>query len=77
MRNLTLFLSYVVPVKSKVKILQNFVAFSKYMNCRQEEATIDQNKHIQNQGPRMDSNMSTYFRFHTMDQVGSRVKRSH
>ena len=24
--------SYVVPVKSKVKISQNFVAFSKYMN---------------------------------------------
>ena len=28
----TLLLSYVVPVKSKVKILQNFVTFSKYMN---------------------------------------------
>ena len=28
----TLLLSYVVPVKSKVKISQNFVAFSKYMN---------------------------------------------
>ena len=28
----TLFLSYVVPVKSKVKILQNFVAVSEYMN---------------------------------------------
>ena len=28
----TLLLSYVVPVKSKVKILQNFVAFSGYMN---------------------------------------------
>ena len=28
----TLFLSYVVPVKSKVKISQNFVAFSEYMN---------------------------------------------
>ena len=28
----TLHLSYVVPVKSKVKILQNFVAFSEYMN---------------------------------------------
>ena len=27
-----LFLSYVVPVKSKVKILQNFVAFSEYIN---------------------------------------------
>ena len=28
----TLLLSYVVPVKSKVKILQNFVAFSEYMH---------------------------------------------
>ena len=27
----TLLLSYVVPVKSKVKISQNFVAFSEYM----------------------------------------------
>ena len=29
---ITLILSYVVPVKSKVKISQNFVAFSEYMN---------------------------------------------
>ena len=28
----TLLLSYVVPVKSKVKILQKFVAFSEYIN---------------------------------------------
>ena len=28
----TLLLPYLVPVKSKVKILQNFVAFSEYMN---------------------------------------------
>ena len=28
----TLLLFYVVPVKSKVKISQNFVAFSEYMN---------------------------------------------
>ena len=28
----TLLLSYVVPVKSKVEILQTFVAFSEYMN---------------------------------------------
>ena len=28
----TLLLSYVVPVKNKVKILQNFEAFSEYMN---------------------------------------------
>ena len=27
----TLLLSYAVPVKSKVKVLQNFVAFSKHM----------------------------------------------
>ena len=30
----TLLLSYVVPVKSKVKILQNYVAFSEYMNFK-------------------------------------------
>ena len=29
-----LLLSYVVPVKSKVEILQNFVAFSEYMNSK-------------------------------------------
>ena len=34
----TLLLSYVVPVKSKVKILQNFVAFSEYMNFKQFDA---------------------------------------
>ena len=28
----TLLFSYVVPIKTKVKILQNFVAFSEYMN---------------------------------------------
>ena len=33
MRNLHL-LSYVVPVKSKVKISQNYVAFSEYMNFK-------------------------------------------
>ena len=30
----TSLLSYVVPVKSKVKISQNYVAFSKYMNFK-------------------------------------------
>ena len=30
----TLLLSYVVPVKSKLKISQNFVAFSEYMNFK-------------------------------------------
>ena len=30
----TLLLPYVVPVKSKVKISQNFVAFSEYMNFK-------------------------------------------
>ena len=29
-----LLLSFVVPVKSKVKVLQNFVAFSEYMNFK-------------------------------------------
>ena len=32
----TLLLSYVVPVKSKVKISQNFVAFSEYMDFTKE-----------------------------------------
>ena len=31
----TLLLSYVVPVKSTVKISQNFVAFSEYMNFKE------------------------------------------
>ena len=30
----TLLLSYVVPVKSEMKILRNFVAFSEYMNFK-------------------------------------------
>ena len=30
----TLLLSYVVPVKSKLKILQNFVAVSEYRNLK-------------------------------------------
>ena len=30
----TLLLSYVVPVKSKVKISKNFAAFSEYMNFK-------------------------------------------
>ena len=30
----TLLLSHVVPVKSKVEILQNFVAFSEFMNFK-------------------------------------------
>ena len=29
----TVDLSYVVPVKYKVEISQNFLAFSKYLNC--------------------------------------------
>ena len=35
----TLLLSYVVPVKSKVVISQNFVAFSEYMNFTKLEIT--------------------------------------
>ena len=35
----TLLLSYVVPVKSKVEISQNFVAFSEYMNFNQQVAS--------------------------------------
>ena len=33
----TLLLSYIVPVKSKAKILQNFVAFSEYMNFNTQD----------------------------------------
>ena len=33
----TLILSYVVPVKSKVEILQNFVTFSQYMNFKRRQ----------------------------------------
>ena len=43
-QNFTLLLSYVVPVKCRVKILQNFVAFSEYMNfkyCYQEKNTCN------------------------------------
>ena len=35
----TLLLSYVVPVKSKVEISQNFVAFSEYMNFNQKRTS--------------------------------------
>ena len=35
----TLLLSYVVPVKSKVEISQNFVAFSEYMNFINTDAS--------------------------------------
>ena len=37
----TLLLSYVVPIKSKVKIFQNFVAFSKYMKFMQPDKEIN------------------------------------
>ena len=36
-KNSTLLLSYEVPVKSKVEILQYFVAFSEYMNFKHEK----------------------------------------
>ena len=36
----TLLLSYVVPVKSKMKISQNFMAFSEYMNFKQFIETV-------------------------------------
>ena len=36
----TLVLSYVVPVKSKVEILQNYVAFSEYMNFKISEVFV-------------------------------------
>ena len=46
----TLLFSYVVPVKSKVEILQDFVAFSEYMNFTTKACNafwIDNRKYIQ------------------------------
>ena len=40
-----LLLSYEVPVKSKVKISQNFVAFSEYMNFMRETNLGSSDKH--------------------------------
>ena len=37
----TLLLAYVVPVKSKVKISENFVAFSEYMNFKTEDSNAN------------------------------------
>ena len=34
----TFLLSYLVPVKRKVEILQNFVAFSEYMNFNRKKS---------------------------------------
>ena len=36
----TLLLSYAVPVKSKVRIVQNFVAISEYMNFKSVDLLI-------------------------------------
>ena len=33
----TLLFSYIVPIKSKVEISQNFVAFAEYMNFKEIE----------------------------------------
>ena len=40
----TLLLAYAVTVKSKVKILQNFVAFSEYMNFKSVSTEVAQIK---------------------------------
>ena len=37
----TLLLSYVVPVKSKAKISQKFLAFSEYMNCNRKISFVN------------------------------------
>ena len=37
----TFLLSYVVPVKSKVEISQNFVAFSEYMNFNKRDEIVE------------------------------------
>ena len=39
-------LSYVVPVKSTVEILQNFVAFSEYMNFKVKPEKIQKQIYI-------------------------------
>ena len=39
-KNSTLLLCYVVPVKSKVEILQNFVAFSEYMSFIHQNSNL-------------------------------------
>ena len=44
---LTLDLFYVVTVKSTVEILQNFVAFSEYMNCSVIEIVFKSQKPLQ------------------------------
>ena len=44
--NSTLLLSYVEPVKNKVKILQKFLAFSEYMNFNRELRVAINNKRL-------------------------------
>ena len=44
----SLLLSYVVPVKSKVKISQNFEAFSEYMNFENEFVYVSSLHHVSN-----------------------------
>ena len=39
-----LLLSYLVPVKRKVKISQNFVAFSEYMNFKENVTYLTDNE---------------------------------
>ena len=41
-----LLLSFVVPVKSKVKISQNFVAFSEYMNFTRKKVNWFQDREL-------------------------------
>ena len=50
LRNLHL-TSYVLPVKSKVKISQNFVAFSKYMNFYVQECCCSNRVECANKAP--------------------------
>ena len=42
----TLLLSYALPVKSKLKILQNFVAFSEYMNFTRKNLKYRLHHHL-------------------------------
>ena len=50
----TLLLSYVVTVKSKVKILQNFVAFSEYMNFTKKQLVYYYFKTLSQETPQLE-----------------------
>ena len=58
LRNLHL-LSYVVPVKSEVKISQNFVAFSEYMNFNSNVRNFSKSQKVKKIKNIQESNLET------------------